>query len=94
VKMTWDIWQSLSPAEKDKQRDLSGLAPQLVGLEGWRVEVTDENDRTRRFIVSRSSGWRPCHIALMRRDSTGGHGEYGPYKRVRQLYRVWNGGRR
>ncbi|ECV8069509.1 hypothetical protein ABQ22_24350, partial [Salmonella enterica subsp. enterica serovar Typhimurium] len=32
------------------------LTPQLVGLEGRRVEVVDDAGITRRFIVGRSSG--------------------------------------
>lgn len=31
------MWDRMTPAERDAARDLSGLSPQLVGLEGWRV---------------------------------------------------------
>lgn len=53
-----------------------GLHPQLVGYEGKRVEVgpSNLNEPKRRFIVGRSTGWLPCHIARARKDSTGGGG--------------------
>ncbi|END3175285.1 hypothetical protein ABL052_004504, partial [Salmonella enterica] len=57
--------------------------PQLVGLEGRRVEVIDAYGETRRFIVGRSSGWMPCHIEIARRDSHGGPAVTGaPFKSV------------
>lgn len=59
------------------------LTPQLVGLEGRRVEVVDDAGITRRFIVGRSSGWMPCHIEIARRDSHGGPSVMGaPFKSV------------
>ncbi len=59
------------------------LTPQLVGLEGRRVEVVDDAGITRRFIVGRSSGWMPCHIEIARRDSNGGPSVMGaPFKSV------------
>lgn len=84
--MTQQVWNSISPAERDRLRDLSGLTPQLVGLEGWRVEVVDEYDHTRRFIVGRSTGWRPCHIEVKTLRSMGGHGADSKYKSVKPLY--------
>ncbi len=68
-------------------RDLSHLTPQLVGLEGWRVEVT-ENGTKRRFIVGRSTGWRPCHLEMSRRNAIGGSSAERAYDTVRKLYRV------
>ncbi|ARB12071.1 hypothetical protein STCF118_0070 [Salmonella phage ST-118] len=57
--------------------------PQLVGLEGRRVEVVDAYGEKRRFIVGRSSGWMPCHIEIARRDSNGGPSVMGaPFKSV------------
>lgn len=40
--MTWDIWKNLPESSRAALRDLSGLTPQLKGLEGCRVasEVT------------------------------------------------------
>lgn len=90
--MTSDQWEALSLGERDALRDLSGLAPQLMGLEGWRVEVGDGvNDdgspRLRRFYVGRSTGWRPCHLEIARRDSDGGFPANRTYDSVRALYR-------
>ncbi|MDE2343045.1 MAG: hypothetical protein KGL63_06580 [Betaproteobacteria bacterium] len=39
--MTYEVWSKLSTAERDAFRDNSALNPELVGLEGWHVEVTD-----------------------------------------------------
>jgi len=40
------------------------LTPELIGLEGKRVEVTDKYGETRRFYVGKSTGWMPCHLKL------------------------------
>lgn len=69
--MTQDEWDAMTPAQRDAIRDLSGLSPQLLGLEGKRVEVTVRGERYR-FIVGRSTGWRPCHIERKTRRSYGG----------------------
>jgi hypothetical protein len=86
--MTQTKWDAMSPAEKDKVRDLSGLSPQLTGLEGWRVEVLTMNGDIRRFIVGRSTGWRPCHIEVERSNSSGGTAADREYIRVKKLYRT------
>lgn len=87
--MTQAIWNSLSPAERDALRDNSGLSPQLIGLEGWRVEVEDEyENRKRRFIVGKSTGWRPCHIELLTRVSPGGTSALPEYKSVRKIEKI------
>lgn len=85
--MTQTKWDSLSPTERDALRSDAGLSPQLIGLEGWRVEVDDNYGNTRRFYVSRSTGWIPCHIEASRRRSSGGPAADKRYKRVTQLYR-------
>jgi hypothetical protein len=62
------------------------LTPQLVGLEGKRVEVTGADGERRRFIVGRSSGWRPCHLEIARRNSSGGGAVWGaPFAAVRVI---------
>jgi hypothetical protein len=91
--MDTQTWDRMSEHERAKVRDLSGLVPELIGLEGWRVELTyrykGEEMWTERGIVSRSTGWRPCHILLKRRDSSGGCGVSGTsLVRVRQLYKA------
>lgn len=61
----------------------SELVPQLKGLEGKRVEVVDRHDYRRRFYVGKSTGWRPCHLAITSRRSSGGEPVYGaPFKSV------------
>lgn len=86
--MTKKKWDSLTAVERDRLRSDAGLTPQLVGLEGCRVEVVDTFGERRRFIVGRSTGWVPCHIELKRRDSSGGGSADKSYKSVRVLERV------
>lgn len=88
VGMTQAKWDALSPKERDRLRSDTGLSPQLIGLEGWRVEVVDADGCTRRFIVGRSNGWQPCHIELKLRSSRGGHGAEREYRSMRKLYKV------
>lgn len=84
-----DYAKSYEDLEAGKSRDPSGLSEQLIGLEGWRVEVETTYGETRRFIVGRSTGWRPCHLEIPRRDSTGGGSADKVYRSVRALYKVW-----
>lgn len=86
--MTKQIWDNMPEGERERLRDLSGLTKQLIGCEGWRVEAITFYGEMRRFIVGRSTGWKPCHIELLRRDSTGGAGAHMQYRSVRRLYRV------
>lgn len=79
-------WVSMTPAQKDSARDNSGLSPQLVGLEGYRVEVVTTYGETRRFIVGKSTGWKPSHLEIARRDSMGGGAAEKEYASVRKLY--------
>lgn len=62
--MTQAKWGAMRLPERHAIRDLSGLCPQLRGLEGWRVEVVDHDGEKRRFLVGMSAGWRPCHLEL------------------------------
>jgi len=60
------------------------LTPQLVGLEGRRVEVVDCHGQKRRFQVGRSTGWMPCHLEIARRTSSGGPAVMGaPFQLLR-----------
>jgi hypothetical protein len=70
--MTWDQWRKIPERDREKLRDLSDLSPQLVGLEGKRVEVTDIFGRSRRFWVGKSTGWKPCHLEIKTTRSMGG----------------------
>lgn len=63
----------------------SELTPQLIGLEGKRVEVVTTYDETRRFIVGKSTGWCPCHLEIANRASHGGGAAEHEYKSVRQV---------
>lgn len=69
---------------KTKHRCPAQLTPQLVGLEGKRVEVVDKTGEKRRFTVGKSCGWLPIHLEIARRNSSGGVGAWGwPFKSVR-----------
>lgn len=76
-------WNKLTKEQRAALADNSGLSPQLIGLEGWRVDVGN-----RRFIVGKSTGWRPCHLELYNRRSLGGSPADKHYEIVRPLYRV------
>lgn len=86
--MTHDIWTKLSPAQKDQHRDNSTLTPQLSGLEGHRVEAITHTGDTRRFIVGKSTGWRPVHLEVKTTRSSGGGQAERSYKSVRSLGKV------
>lgn len=80
--MTWDKWQQLSKAERLANTDNSDLTPQLAMLEGCRVEVVDNYGEKRRFNVGKSTGWKPIHLEVYNRRSTGGHPAAKSYKSV------------
>jgi hypothetical protein len=88
VTMTQAQWDRMSAAERDAARSDAGLTPQLVGLEGWRVEVETEYGETRRFIVGRSTGWVPIHLEIARRNCRGGMAASKSYRKVTPLYRA------
>lgn len=54
------------------------LTPELIGLEGKRVEVISPGERPRRFYVGKSTGWMPIHLEIARRNSSGGLSAYIP----------------
>ena len=70
------------------ERDYSGLSPQLVPHNGWRVEVTTTYGEVRRFIVGQSTGARPCSLEISRRNALGGIAADMLYARVTPLYKV------
>lgn len=62
------------------------LTPQLLGLEGRRVEVVDCSGERRRFQVGKSTGWIPVHLALRSRASCAGFSVMdAPFRSVRVL---------
>jgi len=87
--MTQARWDAMTPAQRDAIRSPAGLTKQLIGLEGWRVEVESiMTGEKRRFIVGRSSGWIPCHIELLKRNSRGGISASHEYKSVRAIKKI------
>lgn len=59
------------------------LAPQLIGLEGKRVEVVDKYGERRRFTVGKSTGWIPVHLEISSSRATGGCAVMGsPFQSV------------
>ncbi|MBH0113224.1 hypothetical protein I5E68_09725 [Novosphingobium sp. YJ-S2-02] len=73
----WDAFQAAMAAgaahhAATSKRCPAELTPALAGLEGQRVEVTAPDGETRRFWVGESSGWMPCHLEILRRNSSGG----------------------
>ena len=75
-------------------RSKTELTPQLIGLEGRRVEVVDCYGETRRFYVGKSSGHIPCHLEIHNRRCHGGPAVMGtPFKSVTRLSRVWYRGK-
>lgn len=86
--MDTQTWDSMTLEQRKVARDLSDLSPQLVGLEGWRVEVVSNYGEKRRFIVGRSTGWQPIHIELKNKNSSGGAGADTTYKSVVKLHKV------
>jgi hypothetical protein len=55
------------------------LVPQLIGLEGKRVELTYPNGEKTRFIVGKSTGWIPIHLEIKTKRSSGGGSVYFPH---------------
>lgn len=86
--MTQERWLGLPQAQRDRLQDRSHLTAQLTGLEGWRVRVVDMAGEVRRFIVGRSSGWRPCHLEIARPGAVCGDPARSHYQAVEPLERV------
>lgn len=71
-----------------KDQILDDLSYQLTGLEGWRIEVETFYGEVRRFIVGRSTGWKPVHLEIKTRRSFGGGAAEKVYKSIKKLYKV------
>lgn len=69
--MMSQIWNATYPDQRKRVASKENLCPELIGLEGYRVEATQYGERVR-FQVGKSTGWKPCHIALHNRRSIGG----------------------
>ena len=85
----YSAYQKLIKAAKEKNRltgwrSKSELTPQLIGLEGCRVEVVDCYGEKRRFNVGKSTGFIPCHLEIYNRVSSAGPSVTGtPFKSVK-----------
>jgi hypothetical protein len=84
--MNYETWKNLTLAEKANLINNSALTKQLLGLEGWRVEVITTYGEKRRFIVGKSTGWKPSHLEVSRRNALGGFSAEKEYSSVKKLY--------
>jgi len=89
---TFDAWQRLKADafahhQRMRYRFTCELCPQLLNLEGTRVEVLDpfEDSKPRRFRVGRSTGWMPCHLEIESSDDGYGDAALSDYLYVRPL---------
>lgn len=88
-RMTSQIWEKLPRETRAAVADQSALNYKLKGLEGWRVKVEDEcGAPSRRFIVGKSTGWKPCHLEIKTRRSNGGDPAAPHYFNVTKLEKV------
>lgn len=65
----YQVWEELqrrgsARCEKEVTRCPIELTPQLIGLEGKRVQVVTSFGETLRFQVGKSMGWMPCHLEI------------------------------
>lgn len=64
---TWAEWCALTPQERKRRTDTSGLHQKLIGLEGKHVRVYPKRKFGRStFRVGKSTGWKPVHLAVSR----------------------------
>ena len=75
----------LDAARETGRRFTCELSPQLIRLEGRRVEVVTMYDETHRFNVGKSIGWLPIHLEIHNRRSHGGPAASREYKSVRVI---------
>lgn len=64
-------------------RSKSELIPEFIGNEGKRVEIIDKYEEKRRFYIGKSTGFIPCHLEILKSNSSGGGGITGyPFKQI------------
>ena len=91
TKEAYEHYQRLLSEAQERNRatgwrSVSQLHPQLVGLEGKRVEVIDCDGEKYRFIVGKSTGYIPCHLVIKSKGSSGGGPvDYRVFKSVRVI---------
>jgi hypothetical protein len=88
AQMTQAQWSTMTHAQRAAARDNSDLNKELIALEGYRVEVETTYGEKRRFIVGKSTGWKPCHLEISRRDSSSGPSTDKKYLTVKVLYKA------
>lgn len=77
------VQEVVDKCHREKTRCTVELTPQLVGLEGKRVEVVDRHGEKRRFWVGKSTGDIPIHIEINNTRSMGGPAVMGaPFNSV------------
>lgn len=86
--MDQQTWNSLTREQRLELVDNSDLTPQLIGLEGYRVSVLDTDGNKRRFIVGKSTGWKPCHLEIKTKRSLGGSPADKKYLSIWSIERV------
>jgi hypothetical protein len=71
-------------SEKNRKtgwKSKSELIPEFIGKEGERVEIVDQYGEKRRFYIGKSTGFIPCHLEILRSNSSGGGSVTGyPFK--------------
>ena len=80
----------LSKASETGKRFDFDLHPKLTSLEGCRVEVKSEwDEKPRRFIVGKSTGFIPIHLEIKTKRSLGGDGisHDEPFEYVKVIWR-------
>ena len=80
--LTWDVWSRLKRKPEPLTDDLNR---QLTPFLGQRVEVITLQNEKRRFIVGRSTGWRPCYLEVKTKRSLGGSPADKQYLSVRAV---------
>lgn len=80
------LYRVLDYCRRKNMRCPVELTPQLIGLEGKRVEVVDCYGNKRRFQVGKSMGPIPIHLEILRRNSSGGPAVSGaPFQSIRRF---------
>jgi hypothetical protein len=83
--MDMATWQGMTSTQRAvyQSQHTGGLSPQLIGKEGMRVEVEDNDGDVRRFWVGKSTGWAQIHLEVKTTRSMGGDPAAREYRSVR-----------
>lgn len=70
--------------KKEGYRSNSELIPEFIGKERKRVEVITRYGEKKRYIIGKSAGWIPCHLEILKSNSSGGSAVMGyPFKSIK-----------